>query len=195
MGDATKTDVEETKMTRPKDGKYEVVYPVAIPEEGFFDWCDEFLEKNPNFTELSDRKIMAWCEASGLRRQNSSWMSNLDKPNFNFGIPHIDDLSCRKIINLVAATQKRHILVGELKCNLLPEERKESLKKFPASTFKKIAKVIMGVPDKVFKGKQLEMTKKHKQDMAENRRKAEEARLKSDQVRKINEYKRKKADE
>merc|ERR1719281_211121 len=98
----------------------------------------EFLEKNPNFIELSDRKILQWCEASGLRRSNANWMSNLDKPNFNFGVPHIDDLSCRKIINLVAATQKRHILVGELKGNLLPEERIESLKKFPASTFKRI---------------------------------------------------------
>ena len=35
-----------------QDGKYEVIFPVAVPDEGTFDWLDEFLEKNPEYVEL-----------------------------------------------------------------------------------------------------------------------------------------------
>merc|ERR1712066_235720 len=45
---AAQADVVVTPSRAPKDGKYEVVLPVACPDEGTFDWLDTFLEKNPN---------------------------------------------------------------------------------------------------------------------------------------------------
>ena len=38
--------------------KPEVILPVGLPSQGFFDWVDEFVEKNPGYVELSDRKIL-----------------------------------------------------------------------------------------------------------------------------------------
>ena len=40
----------------PEDGKYEVIFPVAVPDEGTFDWLDDFLEKNPKYVELPGLK-------------------------------------------------------------------------------------------------------------------------------------------
>lgn len=34
-----------------QDGKYEVIFPVAVPDEGTFDWLDDFLDKNPKYVE------------------------------------------------------------------------------------------------------------------------------------------------
>lgn len=32
---------------------------MGLPEQGYFDWVDQFLQKNPGYVELSDRKIIA----------------------------------------------------------------------------------------------------------------------------------------
>lgn len=64
-------------------GKPEVLFPVCLPDEGTFDWLDLFLEKNPHYTELSDRSILQWCEASGLWRTKGygpGARSSNDKP-------------------------------------------------------------------------------------------------------------------
>merc|ERR1712190_329140 len=66
---AAKADVQDAKTTAPKDGKYDVLYPVGFPDEGTFSWLDGFLEKNPHYVELSDRAIQAWLEKSGIWKQ------------------------------------------------------------------------------------------------------------------------------
>merc|ERR1719331_1748990 len=83
---AAASDVTVATSAEPKDGKYEVVMPVAFPDEGTFDWLDGFLEKNPKFVELSDRKIMEWCKGSGLWSKGRIQGSN-DKPAANFSLP------------------------------------------------------------------------------------------------------------
>merc|ERR1740138_362449 len=57
VSSAANSDVVVTASKEPKDKKYEVVVPVAFPDEGTFAWVDSFLEKNPQYVELSDRKI------------------------------------------------------------------------------------------------------------------------------------------
>merc|ERR1711985_127490 len=56
--DAAAEDVEAVGLCAPDDGKYDVVVPVGLPDEGTFDWVDSFLKKNPQYTELSSRKLI-----------------------------------------------------------------------------------------------------------------------------------------
>merc|ERR1712176_504819 len=69
LGDATAKDVAVTEAAAAKDGKYEVVVPVGLPDEGTFQWLDMFHQKHTGFTEISDRYILDWAEKSGLHRQ------------------------------------------------------------------------------------------------------------------------------
>ncbi|CAJ1359461.1 unnamed protein product, partial [Effrenium voratum] len=57
-----------SKRVNSSEDKCEVMLPVAFPDEGTFEWLDSFIEKNPQYTELSDRKLMEWAVASGLNR-------------------------------------------------------------------------------------------------------------------------------
>merc|ERR1712187_1027527 len=152
IGGAAQADVEVLPSTVPKDGKYEVVFPVAFPDEGTFDWVDGFLEKNPQYVELSDRKIMEWAVKSGLwRPKSNSWKNSNDKPDFNFGIPAMDDMSVRRTINSMASVVPRNYVVMEVKQNLVQADRKENLKRFNTPNFKKIAHVVMGEPSAAYK--------------------------------------------
>jgi len=142
---STKDSVVLKKTPAPKDGKYDVVFPVCLPDEGTFDWLDTFLQKNPNYTELSDRSILRWAELSGLNRgkANNAKNSN-DKPDMGFGIQMMDDGSVRRVIQHAAPIQPRSYVVMEVKSNLLKDERKEAVAKWPASSFKRTSMVMMG---------------------------------------------------
>merc|ERR1712194_132491 len=129
---AARSDLTPVRSSKPKDGKYEVVVPVAFPDEGTFDWLDDFLAANPSYTELSDRAIISWAEKSGLRRgSGGDWRrgggkgddnSSNDKPSFNFGVPLIDDsISTRTIISTVARLVPRNYVVMEVKGNLISD--------------------------------------------------------------------------
>ncbi|CAE8689822.1 unnamed protein product, partial [Polarella glacialis] len=110
LADAASADVELAKL--PVAGaKNEVVFPVGLPEQGFFDWVDDFVEKNPGYTELSDRKMQEWAYKSGVYRAKAQGGSN-DKPSMKTGIPLMDDLS---ISRAIAPTLKRNYVVAELK--------------------------------------------------------------------------------
>merc|ERR1719160_1995199 len=86
---------------------------------------------------------------------------------------------------------KRNVIVVELKSNLLKDERSELLQLFAAPHFKKKAIVVAGDPSsdymKKIQAKMLEEKKKE----GENKRKLEEVRLKSEQIRKIGDLQRK----
>merc|ERR1719506_1576352 len=58
LQEASAKDVVVSKEVLPKDGKYTAVFPVCLPEEGGFQWLDNWLKENPGYTELSDRAIL-----------------------------------------------------------------------------------------------------------------------------------------
>merc|ERR1711924_288542 len=112
----------------PKDGKYEVLYPVGLPHEGAFNWLDMFLEENPKYTELSDRSLVAWAQKSGIAVQGG--FQSLDTPHVTFGVPTLDDFSCRRILASVASLQQRDYVVMSLAGNLTKEGRQAALDRF-----------------------------------------------------------------
>jgi len=147
---AAASDCSVVASKEPKDGKYEVVLPVAFPDQGTFDWLDKFLEKNPQYVELSDRKILEWANASGIFAQGGKSQSN-DKPNISFGLPGQDPSSLRRVVHSIAPLVPRNYLVMEVKSNLIAAERKALLKKFNYPCYKQVAHVVMGEPNAAFK--------------------------------------------
>merc|ERR1719215_1093032 len=181
MGEASTKDA--SVLTVPKDQAKEVIFPVCLPDEGTFDWLDMFLEKNPQYTEISDRMIVKWAEQSGLwRPKTSSWKNSNDKPDMNFGIPLMDDFSVRRVLSSIVAAQPRHYIVMEVKSNLITEERQELLRRFCAPPYKKVAMIVMGAPSSDFKDRIHDLMLKEKQESLElewRRKKEEEERRKT----------------
>merc|ERR1712157_701316 len=99
---ASQADVQENRVKVPSDGKYDVLFPIASPDEGTFAWLDGFLEKNPQYFELSDRMIHDWIQKSGLWKCRNHGNISHDKPPFNYGVKMVDDGSIRRIINQLA---------------------------------------------------------------------------------------------
>jgi len=193
LAEAAAADVEVQEEPKPKDGKCDVLVPVGMPEQGFFDWVDAFVEQNPSYTELSDRKIAEWATKSGIWRPKAQGGGGSnDKVELKFGIPMLDDLSVRRVFNSVAPTQKRNYIVPELRANLISEERKETLLRFGAPDFRKAATVIMGEPNEEFKKKvqSLLLADKQSKADAEKKKKAQE-----EERKRLLEEKKKKAEE
>merc|ERR1711912_46721 len=158
-------DVQVTKaLSLPKDGKSEVIFPVCMPDEGTFDWLDMFIEKNPEYVELSDRKIVEWCVKSGVVKPPAqAWKDSRDRPEMNFGIPELDNMSVRRLLVGVAPLQPRKYVVMEVKASLVQEERKEMLTKFAKSQFKRSAYILVGKPKADFLDKVHEELRSAKQ--------------------------------
>merc|ERR1712187_791117 len=175
VSDAATDDIEMSKVTAPrKNEKAEVLLPVGLPDKGYFDYIDEFLEKNPSYTELSDRKVIDWIAKSGISKPKNT-QSN-DKPSMNFGVPMLEDGSVQKVIKTCAPMAKRNFVVAELKSNLVGNDRKKTISFFKASHFKKSAVVFMGKPSAGYKAmvqKKLLKSKQAKAD-AERKKKAAE---------------------
>merc|ERR1712151_1434769 len=159
LGAAEQADVEIVPTPeKPKDGKYEVLLPVGLPDEGLFDWLDMFLKKNKKYTEISDRAMQAWCEKSGIMQKGKAAASK-DKPSLD------GDLS--KITNQVRGflpLQQRDVVLMELKGNLLKDTRANTLNLFPASMFKRVAVVAVGEPTADFRKHILALVKQDKQE-------------------------------
>mmetsp|Transcript_12280 Transcript_12280/g.30968 ORF Transcript_12280/g.30968 Transcript_12280/m.30968 type:complete len:908 (-) Transcript_12280:116-2839(-) len=199
IGGAAEADVVKAASNTPKGGKYEVMLPVAFPDQGTFDWLDTFLAANPQYVELSDRKIIEWAASSGLLKPKAGPKHSNDKPEFNYGLPSMDDLSVRRVLNRVAPLVPRNYVVMEVKSNLIEAERKEILSRFNSSQFTKAAHVIMGEPTEEFKQMRLDKLLKDKQEKADaawKAKKAEEKRKKeaAEKQKHLNEM-RKKAEE
>lgn len=201
VSDAAKDDTEVAQSTPPKDGKYEVVVPVAFPDEGTFDWIDEFLAQNPGYVELSDRALQNWAASSGLPKPRGGFGASNDKPSFSYGVPSMDDMSLQKVVSTLAPITPRNYVIMEVKSNLVKAERTAVLKKFSSSAFKKVARVVMGKPKaeyikkqhaKIIAAKQEKLTLewtskkamqerrkaalKHQKEQAELKKQAEEKR-------------------
>eukprot|EP00927_Polykrikos_kofoidii_P048527 TRINITY_DN42796_c0_g1_i1.p1 TRINITY_DN42796_c0_g1~~TRINITY_DN42796_c0_g1_i1.p1 ORF type:complete len:992 (+),score=200.91 TRINITY_DN42796_c0_g1_i1:24-2978(+) len=190
------------KPFEPADGVHEVLFPVCLPDEGSFVWLDWFLSKNPHYFELSDRVLVNWAELSGLTRKSwasASSKSSNDKPEMNFGISSLDDLSVHRILNGFTPLMRRNFVVMELKSNLIHEERSKLLSWWSKTNFRKIAMVLMGKPDEQFKAaaeesareeKQDYMNQKFAQDKAWEKRKKAKERNELFRLRKVEKAKR-----
>jgi len=189
LSEAAAADVEVAVVPKPADGKYEVLFPVGLPDVGYFDWVDQFVERNPSFVELSDRKIVEWAVKSGMWKPKGAGHSN-DKPDMKFGLPQMDDMSVRRLLSHIAPTARRNFIIPELKANLVASERAEALARFTSPEFKKTATVIVGEPTAEYKARVQELL------IAEKKRKAEAEKKKKSadgDRKKLLEEKKKKA--
>ena len=132
-------------------GKKECVFPIGLPDQGYFDWVDQFLEKNPGYVELSDRKMIEWAWKSGLGRPRKGGSN--DKPDLTFSNPMLDDGSIKKVVSNVSPCLERNYVIPELRANLVSADRATSLQKYIAQDYKRKAIVIMGEPTKEYKEK------------------------------------------
>lgn len=149
---AAKADLEVVKPVPTKDGKYEVLFPMAVPDEGTFDWLDSFMAKNPHFVELSDRKLIEWALKSGLAKPKANqYKHSNDKPELTFGVATLDELAMRRVISAVAPLIPRHYVVMEVRANLIQAERAEILKRFNMGHYRKVAQVVIGEPPEEYK--------------------------------------------
>lgn len=158
--------VEETQVKPPqsKTGVCEVVMPVGLPDESLLTWCDAFLEDYPHFVELSDRTILELCLESGLKPVSGMGIMGLSAKDsrLSFGVPGIDNMSVRLLLDFVASRVRRHLLVLDVDANLLYNGRAECLKRFSGKGYKTTAVVILGQPPQSFKEIQEEFTYKRK---------------------------------
>jgi len=177
--DIAEADSERALAVEPENGRYEVIFPVALPDEGCFEWVDQFLAKNPKYVELSHRTIIDWAIKSGLWRKGVSLNKGCnDKPEMGFGIPQLDDMSTLRLLASLAPALPRNFLVAEVKGNLMPEMRKAIISRFTG--FTKTACVAMGEPTMEYKeATQARMLqeKRHQAEI-ELRKKKHEAELK-----------------
>mmetsp|Transcript_10824 Transcript_10824/g.28944 ORF Transcript_10824/g.28944 Transcript_10824/m.28944 type:complete len:528 (-) Transcript_10824:126-1709(-) len=163
--DAAAVDCEVVTEPKPKGGAYDVLLPVGLPDEGTFEWLDLFLEKHPEYTELSERMILDWADKSGIwRTRGYGWRQCNDRPGWQFGVPSLDDSSIKSTLYSIASLQKRHYVVMEVRGNLLKEEREKVLKAFAAPHLRVSAAVLMGEPTKDFKDRMQTLILQDKQE-------------------------------
>merc|ERR1712151_501819 len=210
---AAASDVSKAKVAALVDGKHEVLFPVGFPDEGTFDWLDSFLEKNKQYVEISDRKIIDWAKKSGVQGKGAIQGTN-DKPKAQLGVPGLDDFSASRLVKTVAPLVPRHYVVMEVKNNLVESDRTATAKRFSSKHFKKVARVVMGEPsaeykelvkDKLLKLKQEKLDaafkvkkaeKEKKKIVAQKQKEAAERKKKADEARKaLIEKKKKEAED
>jgi len=168
VGDASTKDASVAEAPAPTDGKYEVVVPVGLPDEGTYEWLDIFHKKNPGFTEISARTILAWAEKSGLWRKGGyKALTCNDHPQMNTEITSIDDGSVSRMIKSFAPLQNRNYVIMEVRGNLIKEEREALLARFSSAVFRKVAQVQLGEPTLEFKKAVQVATLKTKQDLSD----------------------------
>ena len=166
-----------------QDGKFEILFPIALPDEGTFDWVEDFLEKHPGYTEVSDRKIVEWATGSGLGKPRAASLKNCnDKPDVTFGIQVLDELTPRKVLYAIAGLVPRNYVVIEVKSNLLKSERKELLRRFDLPHFRRVAAVVVGEPPESFKSKVQAALLKEKQEKLDAEWKVRKERRKQEKI-------------
>eukprot|EP00928_Gymnodinium_smaydae_P055668 TRINITY_DN39162_c0_g1_i1.p1 TRINITY_DN39162_c0_g1~~TRINITY_DN39162_c0_g1_i1.p1 ORF type:complete len:990 (-),score=307.99 TRINITY_DN39162_c0_g1_i1:357-3173(-) len=175
LQDASREDVEVVPVASPAAGVPEVLFPVGLPDQGIFDWVDQYVAANPGYLELSDRKVLEWARRSDVhRRSGSSSSASTDSPGMDFGLQQLDEGNVQQSLTLLAPALRRNLVHMRLKENLTSEKRQANLKQFPAGFFKRVAVVAMGEPSSEYRTKVQELM------LAAKRKKAEEERERSD---------------
>ena len=189
LAGAAAADVEAS-LCKASAKKPEVILPVGLPSQGFFDWVDEFVEKNPGYVELSDRKILEWAQKSGLWKPKGG--GSLDKPEGNFGVPALDDGSVRRVLSNISPALNRNYIIGELKGNLVAADRAATLGRFNPQDFSRKSVVVMGEPTAEYKSKVQSLILAEKKTKAEQEQKR---KAQAEERKRMLELKRKKAEE
>jgi len=189
LAGAAAADVEASPC-KASAKKPEVILPVGLPSQGFFDWVDEFVEKNPGYVELSDRKILEWAQKSGLWKPKGG--GSLDKPEGNFGVPALDDGSVRRVLSNISPALNRNYIIGELKGNLVAADRAATLGRFNPQDFSRKSVVVMGEPTAEYKSKVQSLILAEKKTKAEQEQKR---KAQAEERKRMLELKRKKAEE
>merc|ERR1711920_319042 len=112
------------------------------------------------------------------RQHNNQHVSN-DKSVGDFEVRQVNDGSVLRAIKAIAPFQARNIIVMEIKGNLMKDERKALIEKFPSTMFKKIAQIQMGEPSLEYRKvvqDALLTEKQRKSDEEFRKRKVEEKR-------------------
>jgi len=187
VNNAVLSDCIVKKPALPEAGKYEVVFPIGVPDEATFDWLDQFLSSNKNYVELSDRAVLDWASKSGIQRPKGySWRTSNDKPDMGFGLQLLDDYSVTEVMAEAAPVTERNFVVMAVKGNLIAEDRKAALARFAGNGFTKVAKVIMGESPAEYKDwiqEQMLASKRLKAEAEARKKKAELARKKLEDER------------
>lgn len=143
---AAEADTDIRPSLAQRDGKYEVLFPVSLPDQGSFIWLDKFLENHPSYVELSDRRLREWAVASGLE------MAFPKKSDSNNSIKSLhEDLSLQRVVKSVAPLVPRNYIVMEVSENLVRSERIENAARFSQAHYKKVARVMIGEPSIEYK--------------------------------------------
>jgi len=130
----------------------EALFPVGVPDEGTFDWLDEFLQKKENrrYVEISYRQLLRLAKASGVERSHGyDWRCTRNWPDMSCGIPLLDELSLDKFLAMVAPTLSQDVIVMDVIGNLDAEVRRKRLQSLAG--FKRCARVVVGEPPADFK--------------------------------------------
>jgi len=192
ISDAAEKDAADTKpYSPPKDGKFEVMLPVCMPDEGVFDWADWFLAKNPHFTEISSRMMARWADASGVKRYNARGTQlktggSNDEVESQTGIKEVDDGTIRQTLEAMIPIQRRSFLIIRIKAALMKEERAALLQRLGAS-HKIAAHIMVAEPPKELRQRIHEVLLKEKQQALEvefNRKKEIEKKALLDEKKK-----------
>merc|ERR1712151_1059136 len=175
------------------DGKYELLVPVGLPDEGTFQWLDLFQEKNPQYTEISSRSILSWAEKSGLYRFGDYKKRNCnDKPDMNLDCPPIDSGGLERMMKTFASMQGRNYVIMEVRNNLIEQERTNLLNQFPSSMFRKVAHVQIGEEASPEFKKKTQDVMLHRKQEIENA--THQLKLASEKKQKKSEYNKKVAE-
>merc|ERR1712226_529293 len=100
----------------------------------------------------------------------------------DMGIEPFDKGLLQSMIYSVAPIQNRNYVVMEVRSNVVKDERATLLQRFSSDTFKKVAHVQLGEPNKEFKAKTQEVTLAQKQkasDIEFRRKQAQEKQKKA----------------
>jgi len=170
FADLVKEDAEVSPLVKADqltDGKFSVVVPVALPEEGYFEYVDRFLERHPEYFEISERQFYNWCLKSGVTELGKykqkyggryrggakvldsiadGGKRSLNNPYLNFGLPSLDAKEARPVLKTIMEMTRRNYIVVDARANWIVEEREKSLKRFFGPNYNVIAKVAVGEP-------------------------------------------------
>eukprot|EP00929_Paragymnodinium_shiwhaense_P031658 TRINITY_DN1768_c1_g1_i1.p1 TRINITY_DN1768_c1_g1~~TRINITY_DN1768_c1_g1_i1.p1 ORF type:complete len:1066 (+),score=264.64 TRINITY_DN1768_c1_g1_i1:110-3307(+) len=146
LSDASADDVQVVAAAPKASPRCDVVVPIGLPDEGVFKWADTFLEKHPEYVEISDRMMAKWAFRSGLQQTQGSPASfSNDRLDMYTGISAIDEGHAKAgLLTAMSMTNERNLIIVEVKGNLLRDKRQVILDSFPSGQFRKVVRVIVG---------------------------------------------------
>lgn len=125
-------------------GERKVLFPIGLPDEGVYDFVDQFLEASPEYLEISARAMQRWSLSSRqLQGRHAQKETTETAFECSVEVPEIQSL-----LNL-SERLGRNLVVVDSRLNLLKVDRQRFLDTFQG--VKKVATVVVGEPTQAFK--------------------------------------------